>query len=92
MVQERKYLLIIFLLFCTISFSQEETKETPVRIAVIGLTHTHVHWILGRTKNDDIEILLSAFALIHRQSYRQSSRQRGNRIRVLPAYLCQLVV
>ena len=57
MVQERKYLLIIFLLFCTISFSQEETKETPVRIAVIGLTHTHVHWILGRPKNDDIEIV-----------------------------------
>ena len=29
----------------------------PLKVAVIGLTHTHVHWILGREKLGDIEIV-----------------------------------
>lgn len=29
----------------------------PLRIGVVGLVHTHVHWILGRPKADDIEIV-----------------------------------
>ena len=29
----------------------------PLKVAVIGLTHTHVHWILGREKWGDIEIV-----------------------------------
>lgn len=32
-------------------------KGTPLKVAVIGLTHTHVHWILGREKWGDIEIV-----------------------------------
>ncbi|GAB5524900.1 MAG: Gfo/Idh/MocA family oxidoreductase [Roseivirga sp.] len=37
------------------AFAQSDTQ--PVRIGVIGLTHTHVHWILGREKRPDIEIV-----------------------------------
>ncbi len=37
------------------SFAQN--KPEPVRIGVVGLTHTHVHWILGREKRSDIEIV-----------------------------------
>ncbi|MEM1258253.1 MAG: Gfo/Idh/MocA family oxidoreductase [Bacteroidota bacterium] len=29
----------------------------PLKVAVIGLTHTHVHWILGREKWGDIEVV-----------------------------------
>ncbi len=32
-------------------------KDTPLRVGVVGLVHTHVHWILGREKRDDIEIV-----------------------------------
>ena len=35
---------------------QSQTKK-PLRIAVAGLTHTHVHWILGREDIGDIEIV-----------------------------------
>ena len=31
--------------------------EQPMRVAVIGLTHTHVHWILGRPDLGDIQIV-----------------------------------
>jgi predicted dehydrogenase len=33
------------------------SQEKPVRIGVVGLTHTHVHWILGREGIGDIEIV-----------------------------------
>jgi len=32
-------------------------SQKPLRIGVVGLVHTHVHWILGREKSDDIEIV-----------------------------------
>jgi predicted dehydrogenase len=31
--------------------------ESPVRVVVAGLTHSHVHWILGRADRGDIEIV-----------------------------------
>lgn len=34
-----------------------EAQEKPLKVAVIGLTHTHVHWILGRPDQGDIEIV-----------------------------------
>ena len=37
------------------TMAQHNSK--PLKIAVIGLVHTHVHWILGREKANDIEIV-----------------------------------
>ncbi|MDZ7720220.1 MAG: Gfo/Idh/MocA family oxidoreductase [Balneolaceae bacterium] len=35
-----------------------ESQTTPVKIAVAGLTHDHVHWLFGRdNSNNDIEIV-----------------------------------
>ncbi len=35
----------------------EPRTEPPLRVGVVGLTHTHVHWILGRPDRGDIEIV-----------------------------------
>lgn len=32
-------------------------NEKPLKVGVVGLTHTHVHWILGREDRGDIEIV-----------------------------------
>jgi predicted dehydrogenase len=46
--------LLTFPLLMTVSaFSQ----KTPLRVGVVGLTHTHVHWILGRPKDDRITLV-----------------------------------
>ena len=37
--------------------NQESLSEKPLRVGVIGLVHTHVHWILGREDQGDIEIV-----------------------------------
>ena len=48
-------LTIFSLVFgCT---SHVRAQDDPLRIGVIGLTHTHVHWILGRPDRGDIEIV-----------------------------------
>jgi len=41
-------LLLVFSGFC---------QNNPLRVGVVGLTHTHVHWILGRPKDDKIMIV-----------------------------------
>jgi predicted dehydrogenase len=51
----KNILLFTLILLCmsTSIFSQEK----PLRVGVVGLTHTHVHWILGRPKDDRITIV-----------------------------------
>ncbi len=47
------YTLAIIILVSPSAFSQSR----PLKIGVIGLTHSHVHWILGREDRGDIEIV-----------------------------------
>ncbi len=35
----------------------QPTNAEPLRVGVVGLTHTHVHWILGRPDRGDIKIV-----------------------------------
>ncbi len=49
-----RFLLALWL--CVNSFDGG-LHAAPLKIGVIGLTHTHVHWILGRPDRGDIEIV-----------------------------------
>lgn len=48
---------------CAMPQKEEQTSNdyryqgTPLRVGVVGLVHTHVHWILGREDIGDIEIV-----------------------------------
>ncbi|MCB0636963.1 MAG: Gfo/Idh/MocA family oxidoreductase [Lewinella sp.] len=35
----------------------EDWYQQPLRVGIIGLVHTHVHWLLGREDRGDIEIV-----------------------------------
>lgn len=47
---------IITFLFVLMTFSAL-SQNKPLRVGIAGLTHTHVHWILGREQRGDIEIV-----------------------------------
>ncbi len=49
--------ILILFASTTMVFSQSKNKNQPLKIGVVGLTHTHVHWILGREDRGDIEIV-----------------------------------
>jgi predicted dehydrogenase len=42
---------------CMGSFLLQAQGSEPLKIAIDGLTHTHVHWILGRADDGDFEIV-----------------------------------
>ena len=53
---------LLFLILSTgFSVPMPAQKDTlankPMRMAIVGLVHTHVHWILGRENKGDIEIV-----------------------------------
>ncbi len=51
-------IVIFFLSFIFhLSAQNERVSKKPLRVAVIGLVHAHVHWILGRENRGDIEIV-----------------------------------
>ncbi|NNE28370.1 MAG: Gfo/Idh/MocA family oxidoreductase [Saprospiraceae bacterium] len=52
-----KWLALFCFTLCMQSMAHSQTEKVPLRIGVVGLTHTHVHWILGREKIGDIEIV-----------------------------------
>lgn len=51
-----KSVALAFGLICIIT-SVSTAQSEPLRVGVIGLTHTHVHWILGRPADDKIVIV-----------------------------------
>ncbi|MDV7137747.1 Gfo/Idh/MocA family oxidoreductase [Maribacter sp. TH_r10] len=55
---------ILFLVSSSFILPKNNVKNTlgnadskPLKVAIIGLTHDHVHWVLGREKIGDIEIV-----------------------------------
>lgn len=49
--------LRLLTLLALLSMSISGAAQKPFRIAIAGLTHTHVHWLLGRADDGDIEIV-----------------------------------
>lgn len=49
-------LILLLALLSTIT-TTAMTQIKPLKVGVIGLTHTHVHWILGRPADDKIKIV-----------------------------------
>jgi predicted dehydrogenase len=47
----KQFFSILFVVMCTQAIS------APLRVGVAGLTHSHVHWILGRADRGDIQIV-----------------------------------
>ncbi len=84
-----KKFAVLFLIFfaCNQSNVKNETKPTPepeeaidipekpLKVAVIGLVHTHVHWILGGDEIGDIEIV--AIVEPNRELAGRYSKQHG---------------
>lgn len=49
--------LAILLAMNICSYAQTEAKASPLRVAIAGLSHSHVHWILGRPDRGDVQIV-----------------------------------
>lgn len=68
-------MLICLAQLSTIPVFADARMDKPLRVAVVGLVHTHVHWILGRENRGDIEIV--GIAEPNRQLAEAYSKQHG---------------
>ncbi len=44
-------------LFCLLISANVLAQQEPLKLGVVGLTHTHVHWILGRADRGDVKVV-----------------------------------
>lgn len=68
------YKIIFFFLFLANTDTNDLIAE-PLKIGIAGLTHTHVHWILGRDNSGDIEIV--GIAEANRELAKRYTEQYG---------------
>ncbi|WP_159638008.1 Gfo/Idh/MocA family protein [Sphingobacterium composti Ten et al. 2007 non Yoo et al. 2007] len=49
--------LSVILILIISTFTSLKAQQSPIRYAIVGLTHSHVHWILGNLKTDAYEVV-----------------------------------
>lgn len=86
----RLQLLTLFLSFSAYSFAQKDSViHKPLRVGVIGLVHTHVHWVLGREKRGDIEIV--GIAESNKDLAQRYSKQHGYNMNIVYSSMEEMV-
>jgi len=52
-----KWLATLLILITFLEAPAQSSSDKPLRVGVVGLVHSHVHWILGREDRGDIGIV-----------------------------------
>ncbi len=73
----------------SISAQKDSSRQKPIRVAIIGLVHTHVHWILGRENKGDIEIV--GIAEPNRELAEKYSKQHGYSMNLVYATMEEMI-
>ena len=87
-----KKLFLALFLFSTalqIQAQNDTTSKKPMRVAVVGLVHAHVHWILGREKRGDIEIV--GIAEPNRELAEAYSKQHGYSMNIVYSSMEEMI-
>lgn len=75
MFKKSSLLALLVAVILQVNAQNDTDNKKPLRVAVIGLVHAHVHWILGREKKGDIEIV--GIAEPNRELAERFSKQHG---------------
>ena len=86
-----RFLIIIFISFnCIAVMAQKDsTAQKPMRVAVVGLVHAHVHWILARENRGDIEIV--GIAEPNRSLAEAYSKQHGYNMNIVYSTMEEMI-
>ncbi len=68
-------LVLLMILLTGFNAQKSTVRQKPLRVGIVGLVHTHVHWILGRENRGDIEIV--GIAEPNRKLAEAYSKQHG---------------
>ena len=73
---------ILTVLIIAVAHMATAQDNDPLRIGIIGLTHSHVHWILGRPDQGDIEVV--GIVEPNRELAKRFSDQHGYSMDLVP--------
>ena len=76
----KKIVLCLIILFIQAPLLKSQVSE-PLKVGVIGLTHSHVHWILGRPDLGDIKIV--GIVEPNRKLAERFSKQHGYAMKIV---------
>jgi len=83
-----KNIVAVFILVVTTSTNVFAATK-PLRVGVVGLTHTHVHWILGRPKDD--RIIIVGIVETNRELAQRYTQQHGYSMEIVFATLEEMI-
>ena len=70
--------------------AQKDTvRQKPLRVAIVGLVHDHVHWILGRENKGDIEI--AGIAEPNRELAERYSKRHGYSMNIVYSTMEEMI-
>ena len=88
----KKTVILVMLLMITAVqlLAQKDTvRQKPLRVAIVGLVHDHVHWILGREKKGDIEI--AGIAEPNRELAERYSKRHGYSMNIVYSTMEEMI-
>lgn len=85
-MSQNAFLMLALMTLSSFSFAQSK----PLRVAVVGLTHAHVHWILGRD-NSKGDIELVGIAEPNRSLAERFSKQHGYKMDMVYATMEEMI-
>jgi predicted dehydrogenase len=77
------------LLVALLNLQQVVLSQKPMRVAVVGLTHAHVHWILGH--KNPVELELVGIAEPNRELAERFSKQHGYKMDLVYATMEEMI-
>lgn len=84
------FLVIALMSYALMAVGQQASgTQKPLRVAVVGLTHAHVHWILGRKNLGDIEMV--GIAEPNRELAERFSKQHGYKMDLVYATMEEMI-
>jgi predicted dehydrogenase len=89
MLKKMSLLIALAIAVFQVRAQNDSVPEKPLRVAVVGLVHAHVHWILGREKKGDIEIV--GIAEPNRQLAEAYSKQHGYSMNIVYSSMEEMV-
>ncbi len=81
--------LFLFSAALQVKAQNDTSSKKPLRVAVVGLVHAHVHWILGREKKGDIEIV--GIAEPNRELAEAYSKQHGYSMNIVYSSMEEMI-
>ena len=79
----------ILIMVAVFTLSTSHAQNKPLRLGVIGLTHTHVHWILGRPA--DNKVVIAGIVESNTELARRYMQQHGLPMHLLYATMEELI-